>query len=139
MESSKIRAFIFNFPFSIIHLFHIFLRAVVHDPEAHFPRVGSCEELDAGAVKEGAEPGFRVQAQILCDALLMPFGFHNNHLPDSLPADGANQSANPPYFQKICRKPWEKTADLSESIDFLAKATYTNKIQHTHMEEQRNA
>ncbi len=32
-----------------------------------------------------------------------------------------------------------KAAVLPVSIDFLAKATYTNKIQHTHMEEPRNA
>ena len=61
-------------------LLHIFLRAVIQHPEAHFPLVGGGEELDAGAVEGGAEPRLRVEPQIHAQPLLMPLVVHRNHL-----------------------------------------------------------
>ena len=44
---------------------HVFFGAVVQDPDAHLLIVGSGKFLDADGIEGRAEPGFRVQAQVL--------------------------------------------------------------------------
>ena len=120
----------------------VLLGAVVQDPHPHLPGVGGGEELDAGAVENGTQPGLGIQAQILGDPLLMTLLIHLLHLTRSICISPCFQTlrvlAKVPYFPEQL---WTemgfyenlpgKMPDLQPSIDFLPKGNYTNKIQHT--------
>ena len=85
-------------------LSHVFLRAVVQHPKAHFPLVGGGEELDAGTVEGGAEPGFRVEPQIHALPLLMAFVVHMLHLKARMPRKGAAQPGQDGKFVEISQR-----------------------------------
>ena len=102
-KESLLRQRRFGLCSGIFRLEYILLR----HPEAHFSLVGGGEELDAGAVEGGAEPGLRVEPQIHAQPLLMAFVVHVLHLHARMPQMAAAQPERNGQFVEISQRALE--------------------------------